>query len=233
MKKQNTFLSIIGVTLVCASATLADNWIRDAASDCAIWNPNPTEHETIVWHGPIEDGKASGYGIATWRVQGKQTEHAEGKWSEGRLDGHAIWKHVSGACYEGEWKAGRKDGCGIYTWPNGMTFVGEYISDRRSIGRVFLPDGTPRKAMAAAAARELGYKAEDAAILARKAATRARIETPLPQESTPKAKPVEPEAKEHKGAQEKAKPPCKPTLEGEQSQACAKTEVADEDPSAK
>jgi len=231
MRKQNTFLSIITLALAYASGALADNWIKDVASGCAIWNPNPTDHETIIWQGPIEDGKASGYGIATWRVKGKQTEQAEGEWRGGRLHGHAVWTHVSGARYEGTWNDGRKHGCGIYTWPDGTAFLGEYMRDQRSIGRVFLPDGTPRKAIATAAARELGYEAEDAAILARKAATRARIENPRPTKPTPAKK--APRKRKPKKKKAPSPAPSEAPSKAQQPKTCTKPPVPEEDPSAK
>jgi len=234
MRRQNTFLSIITLALVCASGAIADNWIRDAASGCAIWNPNPSEHETIVWQGISEDGKASGYGIATWRVKGKQTEQAKGEWLEGRLDGHAVWTHVSGARYEGEWKDGGKHGCGVYTWPDGTTFLGSYMQNTRSIGRVFLPDGSPRKAVASSATRDIGYRAEDAAILARKAATRAEIENPTPPKTAKRA-PGEKAPKKRKPRKKKAPTPApdEAAPKTQQPKACSKPATPEEDPSAK
>ncbi len=180
MKRQNVLHNITVISLLSVSAVLADDgWIRDAATGCAVWNPNPAEHETIVWIGAIEDGKADGYGIATWRVKGKQTEQALGQWQDGRLHGHGVWRHESGAMYQGQWTEGAKNGCGIYTWPDGTAFVGEYTDDRRSHGRAFSPDGSPLKTIETARARELAYTAEDAAIAARKAASRARVENPI------------------------------------------------------
>ena len=229
MRKPNIYLSIVATTLVGASVSLADNWIQDAASGCSVWNPSPVEHETIVWRGSIEDGKASGYGIATWRVRGKKSEQALGQWRDGRLHGYAVWTHVSGARYEGEWVSGAKNGCGIYTWPDGARFVGEYRNDQRSHGRIFLADGAPQKQIASAMSRELSYEAEDSAIAARKAATRAKIENPrLPRKKKPAASKPNPKTckgKKSKRCKTKAGQPaaCKP---------CAAAE-APEDPSAK
>ena len=213
MKKRNSYLSIIATALVSAGVSLADTWIKDAATGCAIWNPNPSPSETIVWMGGIEDGKASGYGIATWCVKGKKTEEAQGQWRDGRLHGHAVWLHVGGDRYEGEWDSGAKHGCGIYTWADGTTFVGEYSHDQRSHGRIFLADGTPKAEIATAQARELGYAAEDAAILARKAATRAKIENARLPPTAKSADAKTAEAKE-----------CAP---------CPSVDAPEEDPSAK
>jgi hypothetical protein len=223
MRKPNIYLSIIATALVSVSVSLADAWIKDAASGCSIWNPSPVPHETIVWRGTIEEGKASGYGIATWRIKGKKSEQALGQWRDGRLHGYAVWTHVRGDRYEGEWDSGAKNGCGIYTWPDGTRFVGEYSNDQRSQGRVFRADGTPQKAIVSAMCHELGYEAEDSAIAARKAATRARIENPrLPR---PKKEPTasKPEPRKCKGQKAKPSTECKP---------CSVEQIP-EDPSAK
>jgi hypothetical protein len=176
MKERKELLSIIAVCAIGTAVASADSWIKDAATGVDIWNPNPATHETIVWSGNSEKGKASGYGIAVWRIRGKDTERAEGQWSDGRLDGHAVWSHANGSGYEGKWIAGAKSGCGIYTWPNGTSFLGEYQNDQRSHGRLYTPEGKPKKTIVSKETRELVYRSQDAAILARKAATRARIE---------------------------------------------------------
>ncbi|MBT3192003.1 MAG: hypothetical protein HN341_05560 [Verrucomicrobia bacterium] len=177
MRKQNRVLSFAIACMLGATAACADTWITDAATGCTVWNPNPARHETIVWEGEICDGKANGYGIAVWRVRGRETERAEGQWSAGRLNGYAVWSHANGAGYEGQWLNGARSGCGIYTWPNAMAFMGEYQNDQRTNGRVFMPDGSPQTRVETMLTRELVYQAQDAAILARKAATRAHVET--------------------------------------------------------
>ena len=189
MNTLNRRLSIASMFLLGAAIATADNWIKDAATGCAIWNPNPAQHETIVWRGPIEDGKASGHGVAIWHISRKETERAEGHWCDGRLDGYAVWSHANGASYQGQWKAGAKDGYGIYTWPNAGSFLGEYRKDQRVHGRTLNSDGTPQKRNVPRLTRTLVYKAQDAAILARKAATQARIQK-IPQTILPAPAPT-------------------------------------------
>jgi len=209
----------------------ADSWIKDAASGCAIWNPNPAEHETIVWIGPIEDGKADGYGIATWRTRGKRTETALGQWRGGKLHGYGVWRHTSGAKYEGQWDAGMKHGFGIYTWTDGTSFVGEYLNDSRSHGRAFSADDEPLKSVATPQARAAYFAAEDAAIQARKSATRARVENPVPEKKNRAL------AKKRKSGAKKPKPAPKKNKAKAQKQVPAEQPPAEqspaEDPSAK
>ena len=175
MRIINRYFIIAALFITVLTATYADNWIKDAATGCRLWNPNPQKHETIIWHGSVEDGKAGGYGIAIWKVRGKETERAAGQWKNGRLHGVAVWTHTNGSMYAGDWENGSKSGCGIYTWPDGSIFMGEYENDRRKLGRIIGADGKRAKAIESSQIRSLVYRAQDAAILARKAATKAEI----------------------------------------------------------
>jgi hypothetical protein len=166
------FLVSSMANIACAGT---DTWIKDAATGCEIWNPCPAEHESIIWKGDIESGKASGYGVAVWKVRDQEMERSEGQWKDGKLDGDAVWTHANGSAYEGQWKGGKKTGCGIYTWRDGTTFLGEYQDDIRSHGRLISPDGTPLNTIESTKTRELVYNAQDAAIQARKSATQARL----------------------------------------------------------
>ncbi len=184
MKKPSNRPSIAILFLICVTVAQAEDWIKDAATGCSIWNPNPSAHETIVWRGTIKEGKANGYGIAVWRIRGQDTERAEGQWQEGRLHGYAVWSHANGSGYEGQWQRGTKSGYGIYTWPDGISFLGEYQNDRRGNGRTMKADGTPQKSVITTLTRSLVYQAQDAAIQARKASTRARVENLHPTKTT-------------------------------------------------
>lgn len=190
MKKLHQTLSMGLACLALAAAAGEMSLIRDAATGCAIWNPNPHPHETIVWRGDIKNGKAHGYGIAVWYRHGRETERAEGHWHKGRLDGYAVWTHANDTVYEGEWHAGQKSGHGVYTWPDGMSFLGQYQKDKRGDGRTFYPAGTPRRPYVTTTVRDHVHSAQDAAIQARKAAKRARIENPPPTTKTTEAAPT-------------------------------------------
>jgi len=177
MKTKTTHI-ICSLAIICAIGlpnAHAENWIKDAATGCALWNPNPKKHETIVWCGEIDNKKANGYGVATWKIRDKTTEHAEGEWVNGRLHGVAVWTHKNGAKYEGQWQDGQKSGFGIYTWPDGTFFMGEYLHDQRKLGRLIEATKNTTIAIQTSLVRELSYKAQDAAIQARKAATKAKL----------------------------------------------------------
>jgi hypothetical protein len=177
MKNINKHFIITVLFAAGISISNAGNWIKDAATGCRLWNPNPQKHETISWYGDIKDNKADGYGTAVWKVRGEETERAAGQWKDGRLNGLAVWTHVNGYMYAGEWKDGKKSGCGRYTKPDGSIFLGQYDNDRIDIGRTIAADGKRLTAIESSQVRSLAYKAQDAAILARRAATRAQLES--------------------------------------------------------
>ena len=167
------------ITIICLiglSNADAGNWIKDPATECSVWNPNPQKYEIITWCGNIKEGKANGYGVAIWSIRGKTTERAEGEWKNGRLHGSAVWSQPKGAQYSGEWKNGEKSGYGIYIWPNGTIFMGEYSHDQRKLGKLIDADGNQKEIIQTSLIRKISYKAQDAAITARKAATRAKLE---------------------------------------------------------
>lgn len=204
MKQKHKKYCILILCLTAVLTASATPWIKDAANECAIWNPNPKKHESIIWKGDIKNGKAHGLGTVIWKVKGIQTEKAEGNWIEGRLHGSAVWQNVNGSIYEGQWKNGQKDGYGIYTWPNGTKFIGLYKNDQRELGQLIDPNGNKDKRIQTSVIREIIYKAQDAAIQARKTATKARLQNKKrePQISTP-ACILKPTAKETKKAQKK------------------------------
>jgi len=168
--------TVITLILVCGPVlTGADNWIRDAATGCKLWNPNPRPNETISWFGKMVDGKADGYGIAVWKTNNNESERVAGQWKNGRLEGVAVWRHINGSCYAGEWKDGKKSGYGVYTWPNGTSFLGEYDNDLRLQGRTLSKNGKKLQPIETTAIRQACYRAQDEAIAARKAAAIAEV----------------------------------------------------------
>jgi len=174
ISKKNCCITI--ACLIGLSNVHAGNWIKDPATECSLWNPNPQKYETIIWCGNIKEGKAHGSGVAIWSIKGKMTEHAEGEWKNGHLHGSAVWSHSNGSQYSGEWKNGEKTGYGIYIWPNGTVFMGEYSHDQRKLGKLIDANGNQQDSIQTYLIRKISYKAQDAAIQARKAATRAKLE---------------------------------------------------------
>jgi hypothetical protein len=172
IRRTSTLLIVLGAAISAAGA----DWITDPATKCAIWNPKPVPHETISWSGSVRDGQAEGLGIAVWSVRGRETERAEGTWRGGKLHGYAVWTHANGSGYEGQWEEGRKHGFGVYTWPNGASFTGSYKRDTRADGRAFSTDGKPLTLISSEPDHKAMYAAQDAAIQARKSATKSRIQ---------------------------------------------------------
>jgi hypothetical protein len=150
----------------------ASEWLADSAAGVRIWNPSPTEGESVKWLG-VKD-TASGSGVAIWSVDGQEREQAAGEWKEGRLDGDAVWQHCSGARYEGGWSNGLRHGAGVYTWPDGSRFCGQYLEGVRQEGAFYSSDGKPVNGIPPDAIRKLVFAAETAGLRARKAATAAR-----------------------------------------------------------
>ncbi len=172
-----SILLIICTTILFAITPLyADNWIQDAANGCKIWNPHPQPGETIEWYGSIETNTACGYGMAVWKQKGKETENVSGQWKKGKPDGYAVWNSANGAQYAGEWKNGVKQGYGILTSPDGSIFIGAFDNNQQSIGRSLDPKGKRVDAIETPLIRSIVFKAQDAAIQARKAAAKAKVE---------------------------------------------------------
>ncbi len=170
-----------GITLTVVALSLSlrasgDEWLTDPATECSVWNPKPSPQETIAWVGSKESKNANGYGVAIWSIRGEQSQRAEGSWKDGKLHGYATWTCKNGTRYQGQWKSGLRHGYGIYEWPDGTRFAGYYDNGRRAEGRIFKPDHTPAKLTASKADLDAVYKAQDAAILARKASTRASMD---------------------------------------------------------
>ena len=71
------------------------HWIQDTNNGIYLWNPEPTDGESIAWSGGyIQDGPykfADGRGTITWRRYGKTIQVDEGGFSHGRH--HGQFKH--------------------------------------------------------------------------------------------------------------------------------------------
>ncbi len=140
-------------------------WVADAHTGCKVWTTDARPSESITWSGacqnglaqgngdlqvvlngqPIEhvegeyrDGKANGYGIATWA----NGDRYGGGWRDGRMDGRGLLIRANGDHYDGEWRNGQRNGHGVATYANGDRYEGEWRDDLRSgRGTAVLPNG--------------------------------------------------------------------------------------------
>lgn len=96
-----------------------DNWLKDARTGCAAWNPNPVPGETVVWLGDCVNGKTSGKGLLTYTLNGKFVSRYEGEESGGKHHGFGIVTFADGRRVETNWWAGRPTGEGVMIFPDG------------------------------------------------------------------------------------------------------------------
>ncbi len=180
VNKRWSWRSSVSCALVALSGGLvqaadpASEWLADANSGVRIWNPVSVPGETVRWEGARQDDKASGPGVAVWYAEGEEREQAAGEWGGGRLNGHAVWWHRDGMRYEGCWENGRRHGAGVYAWPDGTRFCGWYHDGVRREGAFFRADGSPAGGLPPGSIRKLVLDAENAALKARRSATKAR-----------------------------------------------------------
>ena len=75
---------------------LGYHWIQDNNSGVYLYNPQPTDGETVFWSGGyVQDGDykfADGRGTLTWKKYGKTTQIDEGSFIHGRH--HGQFKHI-------------------------------------------------------------------------------------------------------------------------------------------
>ncbi len=121
------------------------DWIRDAQSGCAVWNPIPQAGETITWSGGCADGRAHGRGTLVFYQNGQERHRYDGDFKGGYLDGHVMYstpdgyrfegmyakdqkvkgvERYLGYRYEGEFRNDRFHGQGVLTWPDGRVEKG-------------------------------------------------------------------------------------------------------------
>ena len=86
------------------------HWIKDTQNGVYLWNPEPSENESIVWSGDyIQDGDyryAEGSGTLTWYKNGEVIQVDEGTFKHGRH--HGQFKHTfpSGNVVYSNWNNG-------------------------------------------------------------------------------------------------------------------------------
>jgi len=88
------------------------HWICDRSTGAWLWNPEPSDGESISWSGGyIEDGSyryANGTGTLTWYKNGKVIQVDEGTFARGRHHGQFIHRFPSGKVEYSAWDHGRE-----------------------------------------------------------------------------------------------------------------------------
>ena len=101
--------SILAVSLFLATQAVAQNdatppgWITATNQPCKIWNPHPEPNEAVTWSGECKDGYASGQGVLRWTVNGKLDVEFEGRYNNGKRNGHGVLITPDGKRMEGNW----------------------------------------------------------------------------------------------------------------------------------
>jgi MORN repeat len=93
----------------CAAAAQPDDaipapgWITASNQPCKIWNPEPQPHESVTWSGGCADGLASGEGVLKWTEDGKPDVEFDGRYANGKRNGHGVLITPDGMRMEGVW----------------------------------------------------------------------------------------------------------------------------------
>lgn len=88
------------------------HWIKDSNNGAYIWNPEPSDGESIVWSGDyIQDGDyrfANGKGTVTWYKNGKIIQVDKGEFIHGRHHGRFSHEFPSGKVIYSDWDHGKE-----------------------------------------------------------------------------------------------------------------------------
>ena len=132
-------------------------WIRDARTQCAVFDPVPSPNESVTWDGQCLQGHASGEGTLTWYSNGKMSTVNAGHMIDGKMNGHIMTRFAAGGSfdgdvenyqwmhgiqryasgdgsYEGDFKDYKRDGQGIERQSDGTIYNGQW-KDGDIIGR--------------------------------------------------------------------------------------------------
>jgi hypothetical protein len=120
-------LTILFTPLVFAES----GWIKDQATNCVFFNPNPQPDETIKFEGQCN--KVSAKGKLSWYLNGELNEVAEGQWTNGKQTGRGTFRFIkAGNSYEGSFLDGKRNGKGIFRWASGTVYEGDFLDGKRT-----------------------------------------------------------------------------------------------------
>jgi len=78
-------------------------WITATNQPCKIWNPEPQPNEYVTRSGRSKDCYASGQGVLLWTENGKPDVKFDGRYANGKRNGHGVLITPDGKRMEGEW----------------------------------------------------------------------------------------------------------------------------------
>jgi hypothetical protein len=167
MAKAGLAAALLNCGLLNASAdTSQGQWLKDSASNCALYSAGATAGDTVSWAGDCADGKANGLGTATFTHGGISQSftaqftggvipdgHVITRWGKGwSYDGEEINGVFSGAGilttdasdrFEGQWVDGKMNGFGVLRRASGERYSGDWKNDRpNGMGQLWHVDGT-------------------------------------------------------------------------------------------
>ncbi len=147
-EQKDHYLNELRVRLSFPKAT----WIQDSPTGCKVFNPLPTDGETIKYTGSCKSGFADGEGKVEWfkdgepngvsvatRTKGLETGHVTHTWSGGSFDGNYVdglkqgpakVQLNDGSQFVGEYKNGKRFGHGVIVLKDGIRLEGEYFEDK-------------------------------------------------------------------------------------------------------
>jgi len=79
------------------------DWITTTNQPCKVWNPSPQPNEAVTWSGECKDGLAFGQGHLRWEVNGKLDAEYDGRYVNGKRNGHGVLTLADGRKIEGAW----------------------------------------------------------------------------------------------------------------------------------
>ncbi|MGB9163161.1 MAG: hypothetical protein WCC41_01670 [Rhodomicrobium sp.] len=112
--------------LVSIAEAIAGDWAV-AGDGCKVWNPHPTNGETIRWTGGCKDRFAEGMGTLEWQRGGKTYERDEGQWRGGRqVSGSQTWP---GGQYDGQFGDSLPNGHGVLIFGDAR-YEGSFVNGK-------------------------------------------------------------------------------------------------------
>lgn len=116
-------------------------WISDKRG-CKVANPFPQPDESITWSGACKDGFASGEGVLTFFLRGREHSRYQGTLERGWAEGRGVLKMPDGSTYNGQWANSQENGTGRREWADGSWYEGGWKNGRpHGQGQFRRPDG--------------------------------------------------------------------------------------------
>ncbi|MDY0117217.1 MAG: hypothetical protein RBR59_06560 [Sulfurimonadaceae bacterium] len=119
------------IITICLHLTLYSDclpqWLSDE-NNCKVYNPCPSETESIEWDGKCKNGKIEGQGILKWYVNGKLYSVSLGNMKQGKINEDEfqidIWDESIFLGYEGT--KGFIKGTYLQNAPNKVVYFGSF-----------------------------------------------------------------------------------------------------------